>query len=70
MIFFVVFWKDKWVDECKLMQLFPKLYPISSNHGRSVCKDGMWTSTCWQWCLVWRRNRYQWVIDQEREFIM
>lgn len=53
-----MFWENKWVGECKLMQLFPRLYSISLYQGRTLGEVGIRTVTGWQWCLGWRKNKF------------
>ncbi|CAJ2647023.1 unnamed protein product [Trifolium pratense] len=54
------FWKDIWVGEQTLQQLFPRLYGISVQQDKSVREVGNWVEGVWRWDLLWRMNFVVW----------
>ena len=54
----VRFWEDAWVENKKLKTLFPRLFSVSLDQGKTVAEVGSWEDLEWNWRLRWRRPRF------------
>ncbi|XP_068466007.1 uncharacterized protein [Phaseolus vulgaris] len=63
------FWEDVWIGSVDLKSLFPRLYSLSLNQGKTVGEMGVWDGTEWRWDLRWRRGRFEWESPLERDLI-
>ena len=61
------FWEDVWIGSVDLKSLFPRLYSLSLNQGKSEGEMGVWVDTEWRWDLRWRRGRFVWESSLERD---
>jgi len=62
-------WKDPWVNNNNLKDLYPRLYTLSLHQGMTVGETGFWGEGGWQWNLKWRRERFQWELGLEEELL-
>jgi len=65
----VRFWEDAWLGESPLSVKYHRLYSVSLDKGRKVSEVGVWEEDIWIWNLRWRRTRFQWELEQEKEMI-
>jgi hypothetical protein len=54
------FWKDRWLGEMYLFNLFPRLYSLSSCKEAMVREVVVFHGGGWQWNLIWRRQMFWW----------
>ncbi|XP_019435061.1 PREDICTED: uncharacterized protein LOC109341583 [Lupinus angustifolius] len=52
-------WEDVWCEKHPLMQVFPRLYGLTSNKKILVAEAGMWNNGSWVWELSWRRTTFE-----------
>ncbi|GJT89609.1 reverse transcriptase domain, reverse transcriptase zinc-binding domain protein [Tanacetum coccineum] len=50
------FWVDRWVDNRRLCDRFPKLYHLDRRKESSVMDKGSWVNGGWCWVWNWTRN--------------
>ena len=60
----VKFWKDSWVGNIMLSNMYPRLYSLSLNQGLMVSEVGKWEENVSQ--LRWRRARFDWEAERSR----
>ena len=60
----VQFWHDRWCEVGVLKRVFPRLFTLSLQKSLRVSQMGSWHESSWSWHLIWRRNLYDWEIDQ------
>jgi len=65
----VWFWEDVWLQTTTLKALYPRLYSLSCDKGKTVGEVGRWEEDRWRWGLNWRRDRFQWVSNLESELL-
>ncbi|XP_048493141.1 uncharacterized protein LOC104908756 [Beta vulgaris subsp. vulgaris] len=49
------FWKEVWIGELPLKDLFPRLHRLAINPLATISSLGIWDGHEWQWILAWRR---------------
>ncbi|GKD26040.1 RNA-directed DNA polymerase, eukaryota, reverse transcriptase zinc-binding domain protein, partial [Tanacetum coccineum] len=54
------FWVDKWVDNRRLCDRFPKLYHLDRRKEGSVWDKGSWVNDVW--------DKWRWVLSEDGEF--
>jgi len=65
----VRFREDVWLENNKLITLFPRLFSILLDQGKTVAEVGTWEDVGWNWRLLrWRRPRFNWESSMEEEF--
>jgi len=42
------------------MSLYPRMYSMSLDQGKTVGEVGVWDDSGWTWQLRWRRTRFEW----------
>ncbi|XP_039012116.1 uncharacterized protein LOC120141253 [Hibiscus syriacus] len=65
----VVFWKDAWLGEDPLKDLFPRLYALSTNKEGKVVEFRDDHDAGWVWDIQFRRNLVDWEIEQWLQLI-
>jgi len=65
----VSFWEDAWLDDIKLRSLFPRLFSISLDEGKTVGEVGYWEDSGWNLRLSWRRPRFNWESAMEGDLL-
>ncbi|WJX88451.1 hypothetical protein P8452_70539 [Trifolium repens] len=64
------FWFDKWLIDCPLKDIYPRLFSVSAQRSfDTVSNMGFWEENLWHWNLLWRRQLFQWEIDQLHDFV-
>ncbi|GLT77858.1 hypothetical protein SLA2020_494130 [Shorea laevis] len=53
----VGFWRDIWVGDKSLRDLFPRLFQLAISKEGSIKENGTWEGECWKWSIEWRRER-------------
>jgi len=61
------FWEDVWLQNNCIKTLYPRLYALSLDQGKTVEEVGRWEDGLWRWRLNWRRERYVWEENMEGE---
>jgi len=56
-----------WVGSSDLKSLFPRLFSLSLNQGKTVGEVGVWINSDWRWRLTWRRARFEWESSLEAD---
>ena len=57
------------MENNKLKTLFPRLFFVSLDQGKTVDEVGTWEDVGWNWRLLrWRRPRFNWESSMEEEF--
>ena len=59
-----LFWHDRWCDAGVLKYIFPRLFTISTQEHCQVYQMGEWVGSSWVWHLHWRRNLYDWELEE------
>jgi len=54
----VKFWEDAWLGRNKLINLYPRLFSLSLDQGRTMGEVGVWEWSVWYWRLRWKRERF------------
>jgi len=49
--------------------MYPRLYALSLDQGRTVGEVGVWKASTWNWWLRWRRVKFIWKVVQEEDMI-
>ncbi|GKV49682.1 hypothetical protein SLEP1_g56420 [Rubroshorea leprosula] len=62
----VCFWRDIWVGNKSLRDLFPRLFQLAINKEGSVKENGTWEGERWKWGIEWRRERMDREKDEEK----
>ncbi|GLT44088.1 hypothetical protein SLA2020_180050 [Shorea laevis] len=62
----VGFWRDIWVGDKSLRDLFPRLFQLAISKEGSVKEYGTWEGECWKWSIEWRRERMGREKDEEK----
>ncbi|GKU95341.1 hypothetical protein SLEP1_g8712 [Rubroshorea leprosula] len=62
----VCFWRDIWVGNKSLRDLFPRLFQLAINKEGSVKENGTWEGERWKWGIEWRRERMGREKDEEK----
>jgi len=57
------------VENKKLKTLFPRLFFVSLDQGKTVAKVGSWEDLEWNWRLRWSRPRFSWESAMEGELL-
>ena len=66
----VRFWEDNWLGGShNLCLLYPRIFALSLDHGRTMREVGVWEDSTWNWQLRWRRVRFAWEVVQEEEMV-
>jgi len=63
------FWEDVWLQDSNLKSLYPRLYTLSLDQGKTVRELGGWEEDRWRWRLSWRRDKFEWEGNMENELI-
>ncbi|GLT58784.1 hypothetical protein SLA2020_316500 [Shorea laevis] len=63
----VGFWRDIWVGNKSLRDLFPRLFQLAVNKDGKVKENGTWEGVSWRWEMKWRRERMGREMDEEKE---
>ena len=50
------FWEDRWVDNTRLRDRFPRLFHLDRKKEGSVSDKGTWVDNRWVWVWDWNRN--------------
>ncbi|GLT99814.1 hypothetical protein SLE2022_172280 [Rubroshorea leprosula] len=61
----VNFWRDIWVGNKSLRDLFPRLFQLALNKEGTVKENGTWEGEGWIWGIEWRRARLGREKDEE-----
>ncbi|GKV35303.1 hypothetical protein SLEP1_g43600 [Rubroshorea leprosula] len=61
----VGFWREIWVGDKSLRDLFPRLYELVVKEEGLVSEMGDWEEDRWRWNMEWRRERKGRVRDEE-----
>ncbi|GKV11209.1 hypothetical protein SLEP1_g22480 [Rubroshorea leprosula] len=62
----VCFWRDIWVGNKSLRDLYPRLFQLAINKEGTVRENGTWEGESWKWGIEWRRERMGHEKDEER----
>ncbi|GKV02912.1 hypothetical protein SLEP1_g15289 [Rubroshorea leprosula] len=62
----VCFWRDIWVGDKSLRDLFPRLFQLAINKEGTVKENGLWEGERWKWGIEWRRERMGREKDEEQ----
>ncbi|GKV24765.1 hypothetical protein SLEP1_g34334 [Rubroshorea leprosula] len=62
----VCFWRDIWVGNKSLRDLFPRLFQLAINKEGTVKENGLWEGERWKWGIEWRRERMGCEKDEEQ----
>lgn len=54
------FWKDPWVTDSALCNVFPRLYALSENKEARIADVGSFSRGSWDWSLIFRRSFFTW----------
>jgi len=65
----VRFGEDVWLQTTTLKTLYPRLYSLSCDKGKTVREVGRWEEDRWWWGLNWRRDRFEWESNLESELL-
>ena len=65
----VRFWEDAWLCSTSLKTMYPRLYSLSCDQGKSVREVGNWEEDRWRWEVSWRRDRFEWESSMESDFL-
>jgi len=65
----VRFWEDDWLGRGNLISMYPRLFSLSMDQGKTVREVGVWVYSMWRWRLKWRRVRFEWESRQEEDLI-
>ena len=63
------FWEDVWLQTITLKTLYPRLYSLSCDKGKTVGEVGRWEEDRWRWGLNWRRDMFEWESNLESELL-
>jgi hypothetical protein len=58
-----LFWRDIWVGDRPLKEVFPRLFSVSTSKDLLVSEAGAWAGGQWRWEVAWRRNLFDWELD-------
>ncbi|GKA78597.1 reverse transcriptase domain, reverse transcriptase zinc-binding domain protein [Tanacetum coccineum] len=60
----IMFWVDRWVDNRRLCDRFPRLYHLDRRKASSVSEKGSWVNEvwCWEW------DKWRWSLREDGEF--
>ncbi|GKV13733.1 hypothetical protein SLEP1_g24717 [Rubroshorea leprosula] len=64
----VGFWRDVWVGNKSLRDLFPRLFQLAEYKESKVKENGSWERDSWNWELKWWRERRRREQDEEKKF--
>jgi len=53
-------WEDVWLQNSSIKSLYPRLYSLSLDQGKTVGEVGRWEEGRWRFWPNWRRERYDW----------
>jgi hypothetical protein len=62
-------WTDKWLVDCPLKEIYSRLFSVSAQRCEFVSNMGFWKDNLWHWNLLWRRQLFQWEVDQLHDLI-
>jgi len=66
----VRFWEDNWIGGSHILSsMYPRLYALSLDQGRTVGEVGVWAESTWNWRLRWIRVKFVWEVVQEEEMV-
>jgi len=63
------FWEDNWTGGGPLMIKYPRLYSITVLKTCTMAESGERGNGEWKWNLKWRRRRFVWETDVEKELM-
>jgi len=63
----VKLWEDVWLQSSSLKSMFPRLYSLSLDQGKTVGEVGTWEEGRWRFQPAWRRERFVWESKMEEE---
>jgi hypothetical protein len=58
-----LFWRDIWVGDRPLKDVFPRLFSVSTSKDLLVSEAVAWEEGRWRWEVAWRRNLFGWELD-------
>ncbi|GJY27531.1 reverse transcriptase domain, reverse transcriptase zinc-binding domain protein, partial [Tanacetum coccineum] len=69
------FWVDRWVDNGRLCDRFPRLFYLDRRKEGSVRDKGSWCNDNWSWEWDWVRNirgrgQWRWRLGEDGEFMV
>ncbi|KAK2405146.1 Acyl-CoA N-acyltransferase with RING/FYVE/PHD-type zinc finger domain-containing protein [Trifolium repens] len=62
-------WTDKWLVDCPLKEIYSRFFSVSAQRCEFVSNMGFWKDNLWHWNLLWRRQLFQWEVDQLHDLI-
>ena len=62
-------WEDVWLQNSNLKSMFPRLYSLSNDQGKTVGEVGIWEEGRWRFKPNWRRERFEWEARMEEELM-
>ena len=65
----VKLWEDVWLQSSSLKSMFPRLYSLSLDQGKTVGEVGTWEEGRWRFQPTWRRERFEWESKMEEELL-